>query len=79
MVWFCQINISLIFLCNSSVFPCFNIPKYDCTVSCLPFFIFIFLNILFLVEVLKTLWLGKWIHPRKSTPEEKVLIKTLLG
>src|SRR3989338_10560355 len=60
------------------VFPCDNSPRYDATVSSFGLSVNR-RNIRRFVAVRNTLWSGKCTQPRKSTPEAKVLIKTLSG
>ena len=61
-----------------SVFPWLNIPRYDSTTSGLLVFDNL-LNILFFVVVLRIRWSGKFTQPRKSIPDDQVLINILSG
>ena len=60
------------------VFPCPIIPKYD-RIVCSDGFSLILLIIFLFVAVRNPRWWGKCTLPSKSTPEDKVLMKTLSG
>ncbi|OGM70234.1 hypothetical protein A2975_04140 [Candidatus Woesebacteria bacterium RIFCSPLOWO2_01_FULL_44_14] len=68
----------VIFCLSLKVSPWLKRPRYEAKLSSEKFLLN-FVSILRFVLVLSTLWWGKWVQPKKSTPETSVLMKIFFG